>query len=159
MVAWGESAHTNIRQSPRHCRESVNHSDVFFERIRGSGRLLVYLHPASRRPDGHTASLAPGDPVLQVTNADVALTGMYQGRRRVTLTYPVLDRAGTPRSSFRSVDCLLPTGKPASILPQAEAAAESIGIVAMPAAGWQFGEAFRIAAAQNHVISLQAMLQ
>src|SRR6266446_2227511 len=44
-------------------------------------------------PDGHTASLVPGDPVLHVTDADVAVTGVYQGRRRMTLTYPILNRA------------------------------------------------------------------
>jgi 6-phosphogluconolactonase len=44
-------------------------------------------------PDGHTASLVPGDPVLEVTDRDVAITGVYQGRRRMTLTYPVLNRA------------------------------------------------------------------
>jgi 6-phosphogluconolactonase len=44
-------------------------------------------------PDGHTASLVPGDPVLNVTNADVGITGEYQSRRRMTLTYPALDRA------------------------------------------------------------------
>jgi 6-phosphogluconolactonase len=44
-------------------------------------------------PDGHTASLVPGDPVLEVSDADVALTQLYQGRRRMTLTYPVLNRA------------------------------------------------------------------
>ena len=43
--------------------------------------------------DGHTASLVPGDPVLNVANRDVALTGVYQKRRRMTLTYPVLNRA------------------------------------------------------------------
>ena len=43
--------------------------------------------------DGHTASLVPGDPVLEVTDRDVALTAEYRGRRRMTLTYPVLDRA------------------------------------------------------------------
>lgn len=43
--------------------------------------------------DGHTASLVPDDPVLDVTDRDVALTGEYRGRRRMTLTYPVLDRA------------------------------------------------------------------
>ncbi|HEX4144432.1 MAG TPA: 6-phosphogluconolactonase [Pirellulales bacterium] len=46
-------------------------------------------------PDGHTASLVPGDPVLEVTDFDVAVTGVYQGRRRMTLTYPVLNRART----------------------------------------------------------------
>jgi 6-phosphogluconolactonase len=44
-------------------------------------------------PDGHTASLVPGDPVLDVSDRDVAVTGEYQGRRRLTLTYPVLNRA------------------------------------------------------------------
>jgi 6-phosphogluconolactonase len=44
-------------------------------------------------PDGHTASLVPGDPVLDVNDRDVALTGVYQGRRRMTLTYPALNRA------------------------------------------------------------------
>ena len=42
---------------------------------------------------GHTASLVPGDSILDVTDADVALTGVYQGRRRMTLTYPILNRA------------------------------------------------------------------
>lgn len=44
-------------------------------------------------PDGHTASLTPGDPALEIENADVALSGPYQGRRRMTLTYPVINRA------------------------------------------------------------------
>jgi 6-phosphogluconolactonase len=42
--------------------------------------------------DGHTASLIPGDPVLEVADADVALTGPYPDRRRMTLTYPRLHR-------------------------------------------------------------------
>jgi 6-phosphogluconolactonase len=44
-------------------------------------------------PDGHTASLVPDDPVLDITDRDVAVTGVYQGRQRMTLTYPVLNRA------------------------------------------------------------------
>ena len=44
-------------------------------------------------PDGHTASLFPGDPVLDVVDRRVALTGEYQGRRRMTLTYPTLNAA------------------------------------------------------------------
>jgi 6-phosphogluconolactonase len=44
-------------------------------------------------PDGHTASLVPGDPVVDVTDADVATTGLYQGRHRMTLTYPMLNRS------------------------------------------------------------------
>jgi 6-phosphogluconolactonase len=44
-------------------------------------------------PDGHTASLVPGDPVLEVADRDVAISGPYQGHLRMTLTYPPLDRA------------------------------------------------------------------
>jgi 6-phosphogluconolactonase len=47
-------------------------------------------------PDGHTASLVPGDPVLEVTDRRVAVTaGEYQGVRRMTLTYPELERVRT----------------------------------------------------------------
>jgi 6-phosphogluconolactonase len=45
--------------------------------------------------DGHTASLVPGDPAMRVDDHDVAPTDAYQGHRRVTLTYPALDRART----------------------------------------------------------------
>jgi 6-phosphogluconolactonase len=44
-------------------------------------------------PDGHTASLVPGDPVLDVTDRLVAVTAPYQGHERMTLTYPALTRA------------------------------------------------------------------
>lgn len=43
--------------------------------------------------DGHTASLVPGDPALAVLDRDVAIAGPYQGRRRMTLAYPAIDRA------------------------------------------------------------------
>ena len=44
-------------------------------------------------PDGHTASLVPSDPVLEVADRFVSVTGVYQGHRRMTLTYPALDHA------------------------------------------------------------------
>jgi len=44
-------------------------------------------------PDGHTASLVPGDPVLEVTDAAVGVTLPYMGHRRMTLTFPAIDAA------------------------------------------------------------------
>ncbi len=74
-------------------------------------------------PDGHTASLVPGDPVLDLDDRSVAVTGSYQGRRRMTLTYPSLDAAARvlwlvtgpdkvePLAKLRAGDRSIPAGR------------------------------------------------
>ena len=88
-------------------------------------------------PDGHTASLVPGDPVLEVLDRGVAVTGAYQGRNRMTLTYPTLNAAkqvlwlvtGEDKLDalrrLRAGDASIPGGRvsPASALIIADAAA------------------------------------
>jgi len=67
---------------------------------------LVHLGLGS---DGHTASLFPGDPALEVTDRSVALTTEHNGHRRMTLTFPVLNRA-------RSVVWLVTGGDKAGVV-------------------------------------------
>lgn len=62
------------------------------QRVCGTPPLLDLVH-LGLGSDGHTASLVPGDAALQVHDTEVALTAPYMGHRRMTLTYPLLNRA------------------------------------------------------------------
>lgn len=92
------------------------------EAVAGAPAVLDAVH-LGLGADGHTASLVPGDAVLDVDGADVAITGAYAGHVRMTLTYPVIDRArallwvvtGTEKAPvlprLLDGDCSIPAGR------------------------------------------------
>jgi 6-phosphogluconolactonase len=82
------SMHVIAGDLDKACSEYADHIKL----VTRTGKLdLVHLGLGT---DGHTASLIPGDEVLQVKDKDVALTANpYQGRLRMTLTYPLINQA------------------------------------------------------------------
>jgi 6-phosphogluconolactonase len=98
--------------------EAATRYALTLREIAGSPAVLDLVH-LGLGPDGHTASLVPGDPVVDVTDADVALSGVYQGRRRMTLTYPIINRS-------RRILWLVTGSEKADMLGRLRAADESI---------------------------------
>jgi len=83
------------------------------EKLLGRPAVLDLAH-LGLGPGGHTASMVPGDPVLNVTDRDVAATGVYMGHRRMTMTYPMLNRS-------RKILWLLTGAEKAAMLPRLQA--------------------------------------
>ena len=73
-------------------QEAADRYSRVLEEVAGHPVVLDVVH-LGLGDDGHTASLIPDDPVLEIDGRDVAVTGTYEGRRRMTLTYPALARA------------------------------------------------------------------
>ena len=85
----------NIHPMPVNLNDPMEGAKEYEQTIRklcGTPPVLDLAH-LGLGPDGHTASLVPGDAVLDVVGRDVALTGVYQGRRRMTLTFEMINRS------------------------------------------------------------------
>jgi 6-phosphogluconolactonase len=95
LVEQGRLPRTNLLEMPVEVddleRAADGYAALLRERLGPDGEFDVVQ--LGLGVDGHTASLVPGDPVLEIADRDVAITRPYQGTRRMTLTYARLRSA------------------------------------------------------------------